>query len=416
MNASLLVMGGGIAGMTAAIEAAELGRETLIVEREWYLGGRVMRLSRYFPKMCPPYCGLEINLRRIRANPLVHYMVGAEVVEVRGGPGAYEADIRLRPRYINEDCTACGDCEKAAETEVPSEFDYGMSKRKAAYLPHPMAFPARYVLDKGACDTAELSAVKDSCTYGAVDLEDAEKTVTVKAGAVVVATGWKPYEAERLDRLGAGRLKNVIRNVEMERLCSVTGPTNGKVLRPSDGKAPKRIAFVQCAGSRDENHLSYCSAVCCSATLKQADQILEENPDAQVEVFYIDVRTPGRLEKFASRVMENERLILTKGKVAEIEETQSGEVILTAEDAISGVKVRRAADLVVLATGMAPTGVGRARIGGLSLDEDGFVAGGLTATGCASAPLDVASSVEDATAATLEALAMGLKAAAGGGS
>ncbi len=406
-GAGLLVMGGGIAGMTTAVEAAETGLSALIVERDWSLGGRVARMKHYFPKMCPPWCGLEINFRRIRSNPLVRCLTGAEVVEVRGGPGAYEADVRLRPRFVNEFCTACGECAKAAATQAPCEFDYGLSKRKSIYLPHPMAFPRRYVLDRESCGAGELEAIKNACPYGAVDLEDSQRTITVKAGAIAAATGWRPYPAEELDLLGGGKLADVVRNVELERLASPSGPTGGVILRPSDGRAPKRVAFVQCAGSRDKNHLDYCSAVCCSASLKQAGYVLEQDPEAEVEIFYIDIRTPGRLEKFASRIMEDERVKLTKGKVAGIEaDPRTGELRLTAEDALSGRKITRSADLAVLAVGMRPAGFEGLRMAGLATDERGFAAGGPIAVGCAGAPLDVAGSVEDATAAALEALAM----------
>ena len=180
---------------------------------------------------------------------------------------------------MNENCTACGDCGKAVTTEVPNTFNYGLNKVKAAYLPHDMAYPQRYVIDPSIVGTPEGEAAKAACKFGAVDLGMKEETIELKVGAVVWATGWHPYDASKIQPYGYDRYANVITSVEFERLADPHGPTGGKILRPSDGKEAKNIAFIQCAGSRDENHLRHCSRICCMASLKQTTYVRESRRD-----------------------------------------------------------------------------------------------------------------------------------------
>ncbi len=299
---AILVVGGGFSGITAALEAAEMGYEVILVEKNPYLGGRVAQLNQYFPKLCPPSCGLEIQFQRIRNNPKVKVLTMAEITKVSGQAGNFDVTVAIKPRYVNEKCTGCNACTEAAETLVDCEFDFGMGKRKVAFRPNLFSFPMRYVFEKGRCSEAEAKKIEASCVYGAIDLADQERTQVFKVGAIVEATGWKPYDMSKLTNLGAGKLKNVISNMQMERLCAPNGPTGGLLLRPSDKAAPKRIAFVQCAGSRDENHLNYCSYICCMATLKQCLYIAEQNPDTQITVYYIDLRAPGRYVKVLEKV------------------------------------------------------------------------------------------------------------------
>jgi len=407
-NNSILVVGGGFAGITAALEAAEVGYEVYIVETNPYLGGRVAQLNQYFPKLCPPSCGLEIQFQRIKNNPRVKFFTMAELADVSGGPGGYAVTVKQRPRFVNEKCTACGLCAKAATTETASEFDFGMGTRKAAYITHPFAFPHRYVLDAKACQADELARIKDSCPYDAIALEDTEKTFELAVGSIVWATGWKPYDVAKLDNLGGGKIKNVVTNMQMERLAAPNGPTNGKILRPSDGKAPKKIAFVQCAGSRDQNHLNFCSYICCMASLKQVTYIRSRYPDAKIVIYYIDLRTPGRYDLFKRKVAADPNLSLVKGKVADIrEDAGTNDPIVTVENAVTGIKGDERFDLVVLATGMQPTAAG-AKLPSAATDEDGFVVSapekGIVAAGCAKLPLDVMKSAQSGTGAALRAI------------
>jgi quinone-modifying oxidoreductase subunit QmoA len=410
LTQSILVVGGGISGLTTAVEAAEAGRDVIIVEKRPYLGGRVAQLNQYFPKLCPPLCGLEINFRRMRQNPRIKFFTMAEVEKISGDEGNFDVAIRLNPRYVNENCTACGACAEAVTTEISNEFNYGMDKVKAAYLPHQFAFPMRYVIAPQIVGTEEGAKANAACKYDAVDLEMKPQTINLKVGAVVYATGWKPYDATKIDNLGFGKVRNVVTNVMMERLAAANGPTAGKILRPSDGKPVGRIAFAQCAGSRDENHLPFCSYICCLASLKQATYIREQNPESKVTIFYIDIRALGRYEDFYTKVAADQNVTLVKGKVAKVtEDPATGDVIVEAEDIYGSGKSRAQVDLLVLATGMEPTTATEKVPGDVRYDESGFVLAdqskaGIYAAGCARKPLDVATANRDATAAALKAM------------
>jgi quinone-modifying oxidoreductase subunit QmoA len=402
----ILVIGGGIAGLTTAIEAAEAGCNVIVVEKAAHLGGRVARMHQYFPKLCPPSCGLEINFRRLRDNPRVTVLTLAEVEKISGLPGDYEITVRLSPRFVTEACTLCGACAEACPTERRDEFNCGISKTKAAYLPHVAAYPARFVIDRVACPE-DCQACKRACLYGAIDLEQTEEKRTFRVAGVVAATGWAPYDATQIPNLGFGRYPNVVTNVILERMASADGPTGGRILRPSDGKPPQRVAFVQCAGSRDENHLPYCSAVCCAASIKQAAYVRALNPEALANIFYIDIRTLGRLEEFYSAVAADEKVTFVKGKVAKVEEDRATrDLLVTAEDVLSGNKKTYRFELVVLATGIVPQTEDLPEE--FARDEFGFLSApetstGLYGAGCARRPEEVSAAVQDATGAALKA-------------
>ncbi len=404
---TILVVGGGIAGITTALEAAEAGCEVVLIEKSATLGGRVAGFNQYFPKLCPPSCGLEINFKRLNANPRVTVLTLAELENLSGSPGAYEAVVRIAPRYVTQDCTLCGECSSVCPVEIPDGFNYGLTTVKAARLPRRTAFPAQYVIDRTAC-AADCRACLDACQYRAIDLEQQPVRKTLKVASVVLATGWTPYDATRIENLGFGRCANVVTNVIFERMAAPDGPSQGKILRPSDGKVPKAVAFVQCAGSRDHNHLPYCSGVCCTASLKHATYIRSQYPAAKITMFYIDLRTPGHLQEFAARIVAANGIELVKGKVGTVKEHPgSRDVLLVAEDVLGGRKIMREYDLVVLATGMVPQNEGIAAQ--VPLDEFGFVAdskGGIYAAGCAKRPAEVSASIRDATGAALQAWQM----------
>ena len=403
---SLLVIGAGIAGVTAALEAAEAGAKVTLVEREATIGGRVMRTNNYFPKMCPPSCGMEINTRRIERNPRIRVLTGAQVTGAEQKDGGWSVEVTSGPAWVNANCTACGDCESACATEVDDRHNLGMSKTKAIRLPHPGAWPNRYVFDRDVVSDDEAKKIADACTYGAIDLDAAETTETVEVGAVIVATGWKPYPLENLEELGGG-LDDVIANVQMERMASPAGPTGGKILKPSNGEAPTNVAFVQCAGSRDVNHLNYCSGVCCLASLKQAQYVKDQLPEAEVTMYYIDRRAPGRNEDVLLKVAALDGVKLTKGKVGKITQ-DNGSLKLRVEDVEAEKIIEADADLVVLATGMVPNAGDDDSPLFTRKDDDGFVLDDadarITVAGVARRPEDVASSVRDATGAAARAL------------
>jgi quinone-modifying oxidoreductase subunit QmoA len=409
-NKKVLVIGGGFSGITAAVETAEAGFEVILVERNAFLGGRVSQLNKYFPKLCPPSCGLEINYKRIKTNPNISLYTLSEVEKITGAEGNYQVSIKVKPRFVNEKCTGCNACTEVCPVEMPNEFNFGMNQTKAAYIPHNQAFPFMYHIDEKHCEGKTCAKCLAACKYQAIDLDMKGETVNLEVGSVVIATGWDAYKAENLDNLGGGKIKNVITNMQMERLASPNGPTLGKIQRPSDGKEIKSIAFVQCAGSRDENHLAYCSYICCMASLKQATYIREQYPDAKAQIFYIDIRTPGRYEQFYWKVKEDPNLTLTKGKVGKIEEEAgTGNVIVTAEDAMSGKKITEKFDMVVLATGMVPSTKLTKISNDISYTDDGFVIPsslkkGIYAVGSVKSPVDVARSVQDATGVAIKSI------------
>jgi quinone-modifying oxidoreductase subunit QmoA len=406
---SVLVIGGGFSGITAAVESAEAGFDVFLVEKNPYLGGRVAQLNKYFPKLCPPTCGLELNFRRIKENARIKVFTLAEVESISGSAGDYDVTVRVNPRYVNDKCVGCDACAQACPSERPNEFNFGMDKTKAAYLPFEQAFPFRYVIDDKHCAGDCMQKCKDACKYDAVDLDMKPETVRLKVSSIVAATGWNLYDASRMDNLGFGKFKNVITNMMMERLAAPNGPTRGKILRPADGKEVKNVAFVQCAGSRDENHLPYCSYICCMASLKQATYLREQYPDSKVEIFYIDIRTPGRYEKFFWDVRDDENVTLTKGKVARItQDMYTQDVVVEAEEVLTGKKVKRTFDMVVLAAGMVPS-TKEAQLPGLQYTPEGFVVPsaikeGYSAVGTLKSPVDVQRSVQDATGAAIKSI------------
>jgi quinone-modifying oxidoreductase, subunit QmoA len=406
-NETILVVGGGISGMTAALEAAETGKQVVLVEKRPYVGGRVTQLYKYFPKLCFPTCGLEINQRRAKMNPNLHIITMAEVTDLQGEAGNYTATVKISPRYVNENCTACGDCAKAVEAEFDDEFNYGLGKRKGAYLPHRMAHPQRYVLDPAIIGTDDAQKAKDACKVSAINLDMQEETIEFKAGAVIWATGWKPYDANKIQPYGYDRIANVVTSVEFERMADPNGPTGGKLVRPSDGKEVKSVAFIQCAGSRDKNHLLHCSRICCMASLKQATYPAD---DVAISIYYIDIRAIDRFEDFYQKVKAKENVSFIKSKVASIvENKENGNPTLHGVDTEGYHRYANEHDLVVLAVGMEPS-VDKASFPvDIVINEEGFIEpapenGGVFAAGCSSDALDVNRAVQHATGAAMRAI------------
>jgi quinone-modifying oxidoreductase subunit QmoA len=410
ITTDILVVGGGIAGMTAAIEASEVGKDVVLVEKEPFLGGRVAKMNQYFPKLCPPLCGLEINFGRLRHNDRVTVMTLTTVESVSGEAGQFEITLHIQPRYVKEDSPDFDEQVESCPVEVPNEDNYGLDKRKAVYLP-AMAYPATYAVDPEAVNDDKFKSWAKECKADIFDLEMQPRTVTVKAGAIIWATGWKPYDAAKIENLGFGKYDNVITNVMMERIASPDGPTEGKIGRPSDQGEIKKIGFVQCAGSRDENHLPYCSGVCCAASMKQASYVRAQYPDAEIHIFYIDVRTPGRLEDFYNSTDEDEKIFFHRGKAAEVREAGgSKNLIVAAENTLTSVITEMEVEMVVLATGMVPNTVDFKPPLEAPMDDWGFLTtdgqSGLIGAGVANRPVDVAASVQDATGSVLKALTM----------
>ncbi len=410
-NETILVVGAGISGMTAALEAAECGKQVVLLEKSPSVGGRVSQLYRYFPKLCYPICGLEINLRRLKANKNVRLITLADVTRISGEPGDYTAEVSISPRYVNENCTACGECKQVVEAEFDNEFNYNLNKRKGAYLTSNMAFPQRYVLDPRIIGTTDADKAKQACKYDAIDLDMQAQTLKIKAGAVIWATGWRPYDAAKIQPYGYDRIQNVITSVEFERMLDPFGPTGGKLVRPSDGKEAKDVAFIQCAGSRDRNHLTHCSRICCMASLKQTTYVREHYGDeAKSSIYYIDIRAIDRLEDFYQKVKNDSTTHFIKSKVASItEDKETGNPILHGVDTEGYHRYSNPHDLVVLAIGMEPSVPRDGFPIEVKINDSGFIEadesnGAIFAAGCASDALDVNRAVQNATASALRAI------------
>src|SRR5512135_2485778 len=337
-------------------------------------------------------------------------MTQTEVVSVSGQRGDYTVTLKIAPRYVNQNCTACGECAKVVTTEISNPYEYGLAKTKAAYLPHAMAYPQRYVLDASIVGTADGEKAKAACKYNAIELDMKAETVELKVGSVIWATGWKPYDAAKIQPYGYDRFDNVITSLEFERLADPHGPTGGKLKRPSDGKEAKNIAFIQCAGSRDENHLRHCSRICCMASLKQTNYVREAfGEGGKSTIYYIDIRAIDRFEDFYQKVLKDPTVAFIKSKVAKIvEDEKSGNPILHGVDTEGARRYANEHDLVVLAIGMEPAVKGAQVPAEVIEDSSGFIEGsadgGIFGAGCASSALDVNRAVQSATAAALRAI------------
>jgi len=406
-SAAILVVGGGITGLSAALEAAEAGQKVVLVEKNAYLGGRVAQLHHYFPKMCPPNCGLEINFKRIRSNPNLTCITLAEVTKIEGAAGDFTVSVKQSPRFVNDKCTACGKCSEAVEATIANPFDYGLSQIKAAYLPHPMAMPPIYVIDKSIVGTPEANKAFEACPYGAVDLGDPGQELTFKVGAVIWAAGWTPYDPAKVEYYNFDKSPNIITNVMFERLAAPTGPTAGAIQRPGDGAAPKKVAFIQCAGSRDENNLAYCSSICCLASLKQTTYLAEKAPEAEATIYFIDIRAMDRNEDVYTKVKANDKVKFVKSKIAFITPLDNGNLLLEGENTATGERFKAEHDLVVLATGMQPNTAGCKIPYDVTYDDYGFAmqaTPGIIPAGTVRRPSEVVTCVQDGTSAALKAL------------
>ncbi len=418
---AVLIIGGGHSGVSAALEITEaVDKKVYVVEKKSYIGGRVLQMYKYFPKLCPPFCGFEINTKRIKSSTEgnINFLVSSNVEEItKAKEGtAYKVKIKQKPQYINDNCTVCGECAKVCPEERPNDFNYGMDNTKAIYMPAISSFPLKYSVDDKYCKFSACKKCEEACKYGAINLDAKETVIELTVSDIIFATGWKPYEVEKLENLGYGKYKNVITNVKMERLAAENGPTGGKILRPSDGKEVKNVAFIQCAGSRNENHLPYCSAICCMASLKQAMYLRDKNPESSPVIFYIDLRTPGRYENFLNKAQSDEKIKFNKGIVGKIsEDHETGDLLLDVEDMLSGKKNKVRAEMVVLAVGMASNikdDLKEIKIDEdikIDIDENGFIFNdnfkqGIFSAGVARFPLDVYMSGQSATSAALSVI------------
>jgi heterodisulfide reductase subunit A len=417
-----LVVGGGIAGIQAALDIADAGYQVTLLEREPSIGGRMVMLDKTFPTLDCSACISTPKMVEVSAHPNITLRTYCELEDVSGYVGNFEVTIKQKTRYVNHDlCTGCGLCETKCPTKVISEFNQGMSMRTAIYKPFAQAVPAKPVIDADHCrklKDGKCGVCAMVCPLKAINFEDTERTFTETYGAIVVATGYQLIEWQNLyPEYGGGKYQDVISGLQFERLVNASGPTEGHILRPSDHTEPKDVVIVKCVGSRDKKKgKSYCSRACCMYGAKHAHQILEKIPDSNVYIFYMDVRTPGKgYEEFYDRT-RNDGANYIRGRVSKIYR-EGGKLIVRGEDSLLGRPVMVEADMVILETAMVPAdGIGEVvHKLGISMDADGWVqeahpklrpvetqTGGVFLCGTCQGPKDIPDTVAQASAAAVK--------------
>jgi heterodisulfide reductase subunit A len=346
-----LVLGGGIAGMNAALDLAEMGFKVYLVEKKESIGGHMAQLDKTFPTLDCSICIEGPKMVDVSRHPNIEIFSSTDVVSVEGFVGNFRVKLKKRPRYIKEEnCTGCGECRDVCPIELPNDWDMNMGVRKAISVPFDQAVPLIYSINKDYC--IECFKCVDACgAREAIDLSQEPKETEVEVGTIIVATGYDIYQPEQGNVYGYGKYSNVLTSLEFERLILAAGPTNGHVIRASDGKQPKVVALVQCVGSRDVEKYPYCSGFCCMYTLKHAVQLKEHyGRGVEVYVFYIDMRTNFKgYEEFYARAREM-GVNFVRGRVSNIFETPNKNLIIRAEDTLLGEPIEVEAEMVVLAT------------------------------------------------------------------
>ncbi len=412
--------------MQAALDIANSGYEVVLVDRLPSIGGRMAQLSETFPTLDCAQCILTPRTVEVGHHENIRLLTYSHVEEVSGQRGDFRVRVRRQPAYVKWDvCTGCGLCQEKCPKRVESDFERGIGSRKAIYTLSPQAVPNTPVIDRENClyfERGKCRVCEKVCPVGAIDFEQQPVTVEESVGCIVLATGYSPYPLEELGEYGHGAIPDVIDGLAFERLLSASGPTAGRVLRPSDGREPKEVVFVQCAGSRDpELGVPYCSKTCCMYTAKHAMLYRHRVPDGQAYVFYIDVRSAGKqYEEFVQRAMEEDRALYVRGKVSRIFR-EDGKVKIWGVDTLNDMQIEIAADLVVLATAMVPSSGSRAlaEILGLQADEFGFFSEidanmrpletsrpGIFLAGACVGPKDISETVAQASGAAAKVLSL----------
>jgi heterodisulfide reductase subunit A len=424
---AVLVIGGGIAGIQASIDLANMGYQVYLAEKTPSIGGRMAQLDKTFPTNDCSMCILAPKMIECASHENVHLLTYCEVVEVSGEVGDFKAVVRRKPRYVDVTrCTGCGDCVEKCPRRVGDEFNAGLGKRRAIYLPFPQAVPRKVTIDAEAClylTKGRCRVCEETCQAGAIDFEQQEELLELEVGAVVLATGFDPFDPTSLKEYGYGEIENVITGLEYERLICASGPTEGHLNRPSDGKTPSAIAFIQCVGSRDVNYKVYCSSVCCMHATKEAILASEHYPGLKSFIFYTDMRAVGKqFQDYLIRAREEYDVSYIRSRPGKISvDEESGNPIVWFDETVhseAGDPVRRVTSmevgLVVLCQALVPHGVHQdlAEKLGLELDESGFFAvgdklmhpvdtsaPGVLACGFCQSPQDIPDSVVQASAA-----------------
>ena len=431
VNPDVMVVGGGIAGIEAALKLAQTGKKVYLVERNPSIGGHMAMFDKTFPTLDCAACILTPKMSAAGKEPNIEMLAYSEVTEVEGYVGNFKVKVRKKPRYVDIDkCTGCGLCTEACVVrKVPSEFDQGLSKRAAAYIPFPQAVPLKATIDANKCLTLTGKKCKQPCIAAcgpeAIDFDQKEEIIEVAVGAVIVATGFELWDPGQDQRYGYGRLENVITALEFERISNASGPTGGHIVT-KDGRKPRSVAILHCIGSRDINYQEFCSRVCCMYSLKFSHLIKEHLPETEVYELYIDMRTYGKgYEEFYRRLM-NEGVHFIRGRAAEVTDTalspeEEGKLIVRTEDTLLGVTRRIPVDMVILSSGLAPTHDAKefAQTLGFGCSANGFYlerhpklepvqtgTDGIFIAGACQYPQDIPDTVAQAGAAAAGALAL----------
>jgi len=428
VSSNVLVVGGGIAGIQAALEIANSEHKVYLVERESSIGGHMAQFDKTFPTLDCASCIFTPLLSAVGQHPYIELMTYSEVEEVSGYIGNFKVKVRKKARYVDEDkCNGCGVCIQKCPWKAVSEFDEGLIQRKAIYTLFPQAVPNVPVIDTEHCTyflKGTCRACEKFCDPKAIDFEQKDKTVEVDVGAVIVATGYDSFDPSVITQYGYGRYDNVLTALQFERMCNASGPTDGKI-GLKDGSEPKTVAIIHCVGSRDKNYHVYCSRVCCMYSLKYS-HLIKEKTNAEVYQFYIDMRCFGKgFEEFYER-LSDEGANFIRGKVGEvtdraISDEEKGKLVVVAEDTLLGAIIRVPVDMVVLSTALEARSDAEAvaRLFNISRSADGFFlerhpkldpvatsTAGIFVVGCAQGPKDIPDTVAQASAAAARVLAM----------
>jgi heterodisulfide reductase subunit A len=417
-----LVVGGGIAGIQAALEIADKGFKVYLVERSPSIGGRMAQLDKTFPTMDCSACILTPKMVDAANHPNIELFTYSEIESVNGYIGNFKVKIRKKPRYVDEEkCVGCGACAEACRlhARILSEFDMNLGKRSAVYVPFPQAVPLKYTIDPEKCiylktgKCGDHSLCVEACDREAIDFNQKEKIIEIDVGTIVVATGYDLFDAKKLPEYGYGKFENVITGLEFERLVSASGPTSGHV--EINGKEPKKVVFIQCVGSRDKETNEYCSRVCCMYTAKQAHMVKEKIPNSELIIYYTDVRAFGKgFEEFYNRV-QGEGVIYRRRELADpIQINKKGNKVVVKAKGHPDVE----ADLVVLATAIVPREDSKDLVRLLNINQsaDGFMleahpklrpvdtfTDGIFLAGCCQSPKDIPDAVAQASGAAVRA-------------